>query len=126
MKSAVPLILFVAVGTAAQSYSADRKFDSSDLRTHPPALTQKVEPEYTEEARGAAIEGSVVLYVEIGIDGRAHRIRVIKGLGFGLDGKAIDAVRQWRFSPGMKNGAPATVPATIEVKFHLDAPPNRI
>ena len=84
-----------------------------------PVLESKVEPEYTEEARAAKYQGTVVLYVEIGPDGMAHNVQVIRGLGLGLDQKAIDAVSQWRFSPGIKDGAPVTVQATIEVNFRL-------
>jgi TonB family protein len=84
-----------------------------------PHLIHKVEPQYTEEARAAKYEGTVVLYVEIGPDGLARNMRVIRGLGLGLDQKAADAAGKWRFAPGMRNGAPVTVQATIEVNFRL-------
>ena len=57
--------------------------------------------------------------VVIGPDGLAHNIQVAKGLGLGLDQKAADAVQQWLFSPGMKDGSPVPVAATIEVNFRL-------
>ena len=65
-----------------------------------PTLLQKVEPEYSEEARKAKYQGTVVLYIEVTPDGRANNIRVQRSLGLGLDEKAIEAVRKWRFSPG--------------------------
>jgi TonB family protein len=84
-----------------------------------PQIVHKIEPEYSEEARAAKYQGSVVLYVEIGPDGKARNMRVERGLGLGLDQKAIDAVSQWQFQPGMKDGLPVIVQATIEVNFRL-------
>jgi TonB family protein len=84
-----------------------------------PALVSKVEPEYSEEARAAKYQGTVVLYVEIGTDGLAHNLHVIKGLGLGLDEKAMEAIDRWRFRPGSKDGNPVQVAATIEVNFKL-------
>jgi TonB family protein len=85
----------------------------------PPTLLQKVEPEYSEEARKAKHAGTVVLYIEVTPDGRASNIRVQHSLGLGLDEKAIEAVKKWKFSPGKKDGKPVTVAATIEVNFRL-------
>ncbi len=84
-----------------------------------PRLLYKVEPAYTEEARAARFQGTVLLYVEIGADGLAHNISVKRTLGMGLDEKAIEAVLNWKFQPGMKDGQPVTVAATIEVNFRL-------
>jgi TonB family protein len=84
-----------------------------------PALLYKTEPQYTEEARGSKIQGTVVVMVDIDPDGQAQNIEVQRSLEPGLDQKAIEAVRQWRFKPGTKDGAPVTVRATIEVNFRL-------
>jgi TonB family protein len=84
-----------------------------------PVLVFKREPEYTEVARAAKYQGTVTLYVEIGTDGKAHNMKVLRSLGLGLDEKAMDAVGQWTFKPGLKNGTPVTVAATIEVNFRL-------
>ena len=84
-----------------------------------PSLIYKVEPEYSEEARKAKYQGVVVLYVEVDPGGRARNLRVLNSLGLGLDEKAIDAVRKWRFRPGYKDGKPVTVVAIIEVSFRL-------
>jgi TonB family protein len=84
-----------------------------------PVLIRKVDPEYTEEARAAKYQGTVLLYAEIAPDGTATNIKVSRGLGLGLDEKAIQAVRQWKFKPGEKDGKPVTVAATIEVNFRL-------
>ena len=84
-----------------------------------PVLIHKVEPDYTEEARKAKYQGTVLLYVEIDPNGTATNIRVQRSLGLGLDEKAVEAVKQWKFKPGQKNGQPVTVAATIEVNFRL-------
>ena len=84
-----------------------------------PALLFKVEPEYSEEARKAKYQGTVVLYVEVDASGHARNLRVVRSLGLGLDEKAIEAVKKWKFKPGYKDGKPVTVAATIEVNFRL-------
>jgi periplasmic protein TonB len=84
-----------------------------------PSLLSKVEPEYSEEARKAKYQGTVTLYVEVDEYGRARNMRVIHSLGLGLDEKAMEAVRKWRFRPGMKDGKPVVVAALIEVNFRL-------
>jgi len=77
------------------------------------------EPEYSNEAREAKFQGSVVLWVVVGADGVPHDIRVQRSLGMGLDEKAIAAVHNWRFQPAMRNGQPVAVQVSIEVNFRL-------
>jgi len=84
-----------------------------------PSLIYKVEPEYSEEARKAKFQGTVLLYVEVDEQGKPRNIRVIRPLGLGLDQKAIEAVEKWKFSPGKKDGKPVAVQAQIEVNFRL-------
>jgi len=84
-----------------------------------PALLYKVEPEYSEEARKAKYQGTVILYVEVDPTGKAVNARIMRSLGLGLDEKAIEAVKKWKFKPGYKDGKPVTVAATIEVNFRL-------
>jgi periplasmic protein TonB len=84
-----------------------------------PTLLFKVEPEYSEEARKAKYQGTVVLYVEVDAAGGARNLRVVRSLGLGLDEKAIEAVRKWKFRPGLRDGKPVIVAATIEVNFRL-------
>lgn len=84
-----------------------------------PSVIHKVEPDYTQEAKDAGIEGAVRLAVEISAEGVAQNITVKKSLDPGLDANAITAVSQWRFKPAMKDGEPVAVYANIEVNFHL-------
>jgi TonB family protein len=84
-----------------------------------PAVLYKVDPEYSEEARKAKYSGTVLLQLVVDVDGKAKNIKVVKGVGLGLDEKAIEAVQRWKFAPGKKNGQPVPVYATVEVNFRL-------
>ena len=84
-----------------------------------PQLLERVEPSYTEEARAARIQGSVLVYVVVQPDGTTGQIKVLRSLDVGLDQKAVEAVGTWKFKPGMKDGQPVPVQATIEVNFRL-------
>ncbi len=84
-----------------------------------PALTLKVEPEYSEEARKAKFQGTVMLEIVVDEHGMPRNIRVVRPLGLGLDEKAIEAVQKWRFRPGMKDGKPVATQAQVEVNFRL-------
>jgi TonB family protein len=84
-----------------------------------PVVIHKVEPEYTEAARSAHLEGTVVLYAEVWPDGTAHNFRVVRSLDPGLDQKAIQAVTKWKFRPAMKDGVPVKAAATFEVNFKM-------
>ena len=84
-----------------------------------PHLIYGPEPEFSEEARKAKYQGMVVLQVVVGSDGKTRDIRVAQSLGMGLDEKAIEAIRQWKFEPSHKNGVPVAVLVDIEVNFHL-------
>jgi periplasmic protein TonB len=77
------------------------------------------DPEYTQEARNAKTEGTCILWMIIDQQGHPRDIRVVRGLGFGLDARAIEAVKQWRFQPAMKDGQPVNVQISVEVGFHL-------
>ena len=85
----------------------------------PPTVLFKVEPEYSEEARKAQFQGTVVLQLVVDVTGKAVDIKIVRPLGLGLDQKAIEAVEKWKFSPGKKDGKPVPVQATIEVNFRL-------
>jgi len=77
------------------------------------------DPEYTEEARNAKTQGTCVLWLIVDQQGHPRDIRVVRGLGFGLDARAVEAVKQWRFQPAMKDGQPVNVQISVEVGFKL-------
>ena len=85
-----------------------------------PQVISRVDPEYSEEARAAKFGGAVVLSIVVDETGNPTGIEVVRGLGMGLDEKAIEAVRQWRFRPGSRNGKAVPVAAQVMVTFrHL-------
>jgi TonB family protein len=84
-----------------------------------PVVVYRVEPEYSEEARKARHQGTVLLAADIDAAGRLSNLRVVRGLGLGLDEKALEAVAKWRFRPARKDGRAVPFPATIEVNFRL-------
>jgi periplasmic protein TonB len=77
------------------------------------------DPEYTEQAREAKTQGTCILWMIVDDQGHPRDIRVVRGLGFGLDAKAIEAVKQWTFQPAMKDGRPVNVQISVEVGFKL-------
>jgi len=85
----------------------------------PPRAIYQPEPEFSEEARKAKYQGVCTLGLVVGVDGRPTNIRVLSSLGMGLDEKAIEAVRTWKFEPAMKDGHPVPVEIALEVDFHL-------
>jgi periplasmic protein TonB len=84
-----------------------------------PQAISTPDPEYTEEARNAKTQGTVVLWMIVDDQGKPRDIRVVRGLGFGLDARAIDAVKQWKFQPALKDGHPVNVQISVEVGFKL-------
>ncbi len=85
-----------------------------------PVLINKVEPQYSEEAQKAKYSGTVLLSIVVDANGLPRDIHVIRPLGLGLDEKAIEAVMNWRFRPGMKGGRPVATQAQIEMNFRLN------
>lgn len=84
-----------------------------------PIPLYKVEPEYSEEARKAKFQGTVVLSIVVDERGMPTQFKVVRPLGLGLDEKAIEAVQKWRFRPAQKDGRAVAVLATVEVNFRL-------
>ena len=84
-----------------------------------PQLIFQVDPEFSEEARKAKVAGIVVVSLWVGPDGRPSNVHVVQGIGMGLNEKAVEAVKQYRFKPAMENGKPVTVDLNVEVNFQI-------
>lgn len=84
-----------------------------------PIEIYRVEPEFSEEARKAKLTGNVLVNLWVDRTGRVTHVSVLKGLGMGLDEKAIEAVKQFRFKPAMENGKPVMVEMNIDVNFQI-------
>ena len=90
-----------------------------------PVATVKPGPEYDASARERGVQGEVLIAMVVDQDGLPQNLHVIKSLDSGLDQKALEAVAKWRFKPGMKDGQPVPVQATLAVTFRLaDRPPD--
>lgn len=85
----------------------------------PPRAIYTRDPEYSEQARSDKYQGTCVLQLIVGPDGRPYDIKVSRPLGYGLDVKAVEAVQQWRFKPAMKDGQAVAVAINVEVQFRL-------
>ena len=85
----------------------------------PPSLLHEVKPQYTEEARRRGIDGDVVLEIVVRADGSVGDVNVLQRLGAGLDQRAVEAVRQWRFTPSRRFGKPVDVLVEVAVEFKL-------
>jgi TonB family protein len=84
-----------------------------------PAILREVKPDYTEEGRRRHVEGDVVVEIVVRSDGSVGSVKLLQGLGAGLDQRAIDAVRQWRFSPAKRYGVPVDVMVEVAMEFKL-------
>jgi protein TonB len=85
----------------------------------PPVLIYSVDAEFSDEARRAKYQGVSVVSLIVDAHGLPQRIRVVRKLGMGLDEKAVEAVRQYKFKPSTYQGKPVPVEITIEVNFHI-------
>ena len=84
-----------------------------------PVVIYSVEPEFSEEARKAKVAGNVLVSIIVDATGHPQNVRVIRGIGMGLDEKAVEAVRQYRFKPAMMNGKPVPVEVNFDVNFQI-------
>jgi protein TonB len=86
-----------------------------------PVVIHSVDPEYTEAALKAKVSGSVLMTIYVDTHGNPSHIRVNRGLGQGLDQKAVEAVHQYKFKPATKDGKPVLVEISLEVNFQEPA-----
>ena len=127
LRVTVPVLAMVAALSLAacagnRVYSTENGVTAQSVENDvtAPSVKYQVEPEYSEEARKAKFAGKVMLSIVVDEEGLPQNIRVVRKLGLGLDEKAIEAVQKWHFNPGMKDGKPVPVAATIEVIFRQD------
>ena len=92
---------------------------STQSEVTPPVVTSRVGARYTEEARRAGIQGTVLLMVTIDRTGKARDVEVERSVEPGLDQEAVKAVRQWKFRPAQQDGRPVRVSVHVEVTFSL-------
>ena len=108
--------LLASVGPARAQISESPAAEGRP-NTMGPRLIHRVEPEFTAEALEAGITGVVLVAIVVRADASVEILSVTRGLGYGLDEKAVECVRQWEFKPGTKDGTPVDVRAQVEVNF---------
>lgn len=84
-----------------------------------PVPRERPEPSYTDPARLARRQGAVLVSIVIDEQGKARNLKIVRGLGFGLDESAYDAISRWQFEPALLNGVPVSVTANVELNFRL-------
>lgn len=103
---------------AAATDSADSVYEpGGDVK--PPKLVHYVEPDFSPSSKEAFVEGVVRISTVVKVDGKPAQLHVLKGLSSEEDRLATEAVNQWRFQPGTREGQPVNVRVTVEVEFHL-------
>jgi TonB family protein len=115
---------------ALEAAEHQRPLSASDTKALPdpppadvhPNLLTKVEPEYTDEARRAGVNATIICSLTVAQDGVPQDIRVVRGAGFGLDENAIRAVGWWRFQPATRQGKPVAAKAQVALSFRLLTP----
>jgi periplasmic protein TonB len=85
----------------------------------PPSIRHEVKPDYTEEGRRRNIRGDVLMEIVVKRDGTVGDVRVLHGLGYGLDERALEAVKQWTFNPATRKGVPVDVLVEVSMEFRL-------
>ena len=121
------LLSSVLLANAQAEFSENRAAGKAEPNTvftvgpdvYAPQPIYSPDPEYSEKARKADYQGTCVLSLVVGPDGNPHNIKVTQSLGMGLDEKAIEAIRRWKFEPGRKDGHPVAVQINVEVTFLL-------
>jgi TonB family protein len=128
MRRAVIIVtLLTGVTIVAQAASTsttsvqDVRFDQQTIPNIviPPRAVVHRSAAYTDEARRRGIQGSVIVQAQFDVDGNIKVLKVVNGLGYGLDENALAAIQNWRFSPALRNGERVSAVAEIEVPFKL-------
>jgi TonB family protein len=110
-------VAILAAASVARLAAQDHTMGEAGLTA--PRVIHKTEPQYTEEARAAKVSGTVGLKIVVDEAGNPDSVEVTKSLDQGLDQKAVEAVHQWKFAPGTKDGKAVRVIAAVEVNFRL-------
>jgi TonB family protein len=109
----------------AQSGSGDQQGEDNHAvrnvggSVRPPTLIYQVDPSFSEQARKAKKSGEVLVSLIVEEDGTPQQVRVVRGVGYGLDENAVNAVRQYRFEPATENGKPVRVHIQVQVRFQI-------
>src|SRR6202140_3469011 len=134
-----PSLIAILLCSVLAAHGPTQPHENTDVGKAPPSPVFRVgggvsapkaiyapDPEFSEKALAANYGGTCVLRLVVGPDGKPRDIRVLQTLGLGLDEKAIEAVKNWRFEPSMKDGKPVDVQVNVEIVFHSHGEKTRI
>ncbi len=107
------------IDAPAQGRQNSRRSTTWEADVSAPKLIYAPDPEFTEKARKAKYQGVCVISTIVDAQGKPTRVQVVRHLGMGLDKKAVEAVKQYTFTPAMRFGQPVAVEVNIEVNFRL-------
>lgn len=123
--SLVAAVVLVAAGRPDDSKGEKEGEKAGEERVYalsdgvtPPRVTKQVYPQYPSGSRGVGVEGSILIETVVSSQGTPKNTRVVRGLDKDIDAAAVDAVKQWLFAPGKKDGKPVAVRVQIELRFH--------
>ena len=106
----------LGAGTGSGAGSGVRRIGGPVSR---PVVLFAPEPEFSDEARKAKVSGNVLVYLQVDVHGNPTHIRIVRGIGLGLDEKAIEAVSRYKFRAAMENGHPVLVEMQVDVNFQI-------
>ena len=114
-------MVIAAIAFASSVGAQERVYDRKDKDVTLPKVVKDVKANYTKEAMQARIEGTVTMSVIVQDDGKVGEVTVTESLDqqYGLDAAAVNAIKQWEFNPGTKEGKPVAVRVNVEMSFHL-------
>jgi len=119
------VLLLVGVSWPATGQPDDAKGADADETVYtladgvtPPRVVKHVNPQYSTGSHGIRVQGSVLVETVVSSHGEPKKTHVVRGLDKDIDAAAVDAVNQWQFAPGKKDGKPVAVIVQIEIKFH--------
>ena len=121
MKRVARVLAVIVMFAASVALDAQDVYRSGDAGVTLPVVVKQVRPQYTAEATGQRIMGSVLLECVVREDGRVSDITVVESLDtqYGLDDEAVKALAQWEFKPGLREGKPVAVRITVVMNFAL-------
>jgi len=123
MRAFIPVVAALCLASTSMARSAQQAPETRVYEpgngVSAPVLVKDVKPQYTPDAMRAGVQGAVALECVVQPDGTIGEVRVTKALDPGLDQEAVKAVKQWRFTPGRKEGKPVPVRVTLEMTFTL-------
>ncbi|HUB19186.1 MAG TPA: energy transducer TonB [Acidobacteriaceae bacterium] len=99
-----------------------RTMSCRDSDLTPPRLVQPVDPDYSDAARMARYQGTVVVHMTVALNGEPQGLFILRPLGMGLDEQAVDAARRYQFTPAAANGTPVACETNVIVTFRLGQP----